>query len=87
MKELYPRWKERPIVPSYHALREMGGKFDLYDVLEILENGYDCQKTRRSKGTVERCMMRKGKVVKVVVVEARSDWVGGDVWLVAHVGD
>jgi hypothetical protein len=41
MRELYPRWRGRPIIPSYHALREMGGRFDLYDVLEILEKGYD----------------------------------------------
>jgi hypothetical protein len=86
MRELYPRWKRRPIIPSYHALKEMGWKFDLYDVLEILENGYDCQKSARKKGTVEKCMVLKGRQARVMVVEARSDWVGGDVWLLVHAG-
>jgi hypothetical protein len=86
MRELYPKWRGKPVIPSYHSLREMGGKFDLYDVLEILENGYNCQKAGRRKGTVEKCMVVKGKQIKVVVAEVNSNWVGGDVWLLVHVG-
>lgn len=87
MAEIYPKWRDRPVIPSYHAYKEMEGRFDLFDVVEILENGVECKKSRRGKGTVERCIERKGKIIKVVAVKTRSNWTGGDVWLIKHVGD
>ncbi|MEE8400747.1 MAG: hypothetical protein V3R86_01155 [Candidatus Hydrothermarchaeaceae archaeon] len=86
MEELYPKWKGKPVVPSYHAYREMENKFDLFDILEILEHGFDCQKSRRAKGTIERCVTKKGKLIRVIVVDTYSDWMGGNIWLIKHIG-
>jgi hypothetical protein len=86
MKELYPKWKGKPVIPSNHAYREMADRFELSDIVEILESGFDCQRSKRTKGTVEKCAIKKGKLVRVVVVEVHSDWVGGDIWLIKHVG-
>jgi hypothetical protein len=51
--------------------------FDLYDVLDILENGRNCARSRRQEGTFEKCLKRKGRTYKAVVV--RSMWAGCEV--------
>ncbi|MDI6655772.1 MAG: hypothetical protein QME59_07840 [Candidatus Hydrothermarchaeota archaeon] len=86
MEEIYPKWKGKPVVPSYHAAREMEGRFTLDDVVEILERGYDCPKSKRAKGTIEKCIKKKGKIIRIVAVEAYSTWIGGSVWLIKHIG-
>lgn len=53
MEEIYPKWKGKPIIPSYHAAREMEGRFTLDNIAEILEQGYDCPKSKRARGTIE----------------------------------
>ncbi len=64
----------------------MEGKFTLDDLIEILEHGYECSKSKRAEGTIEKCVKKKGKIIKVVAVEAYSTWIGGNVWLIKHVG-
>jgi len=62
---------------------------DLWDVVEILEEGYDCPRSQRKAGEVERCMKRGKKVVKVVVEkgEEMCDGERVEVWLLRHVGE
>jgi hypothetical protein len=86
MEEIYPKWKGKPVVPSYHAAREMEGRFTLDDVVEILERGYDCSKSKRARVTIEKCIRKKGKIIRIVAVEAYSTWIGGSVWLIKHIG-
>ncbi len=54
MEEIYPKWEGKPVIPSYHAAREMEGRFTLDDIVEILERGHDCQKSKRTRGTIEK---------------------------------
>jgi hypothetical protein len=50
MITIYPLYEGLPLVPTRAAITEMYKEaFDGYDVLSILENGYDCQKGKRSK--------------------------------------
>ena len=60
---------------------------DLYDVLEILQNGYDCPKSKRKEGIIEICLKKKKKIVKVVVVEDIWRWSDEKVWTITHVGE
>ena len=55
-------------------------------VLDILENGYDCQRSKRKKGTIERCKKAGKKIHKVVVVDSPQYWDDTEVWLITHVG-
>ena len=60
---------------------------DLFDVLEILEKGFDCSASKRRSGTVEKCIKKKSKVIKAVVVEDEWRWSGEKVWTITHVGE
>ncbi|MFQ6056984.1 MAG: hypothetical protein ACE5J3_13510, partial [Methanosarcinales archaeon] len=72
MASIYPKWKDRFVVPSLSAYRELGHLgLDLHDVVKILEHGVDCPIDKRKKGTFEKCMGFGKKYIKVVVVE---DW-------------
>jgi hypothetical protein len=59
-------------------------RFDLHDLLDILERGYECVRSKGAKGTVEKCLRRMGKTYKVVVVE--STYLGSPAWRIIHVG-
>jgi hypothetical protein len=79
------KWQDIQLVPTRAAHYElMDLNFDLYDVLDILEMGTDCERSRRAKGTIERCLRKKGKRYKVVVAE--STYLGESAWKIVHVG-
>jgi len=83
----YPYWKGRQIVPPlskevFYELLKLG--MDLNDVLFILENGFDCGEKRR-KNIIEKCLIRKNKVLKVVV-ELKVSKKGNEYWKIRHVG-
>ena len=64
-------------------------KLDLNDVSEILEKGYNCERSKRKKNIIERCIDRRGKTIKVVVVKTVSRYPDGfteEVWRLIHVG-
>jgi len=87
MNEIYPAWKKRSIIPTLSATRELLKlNLDLYDVLEILEDGFDCSKSKRKSGVFEQCIKKKNKIFKVVVVEDEWRWSGKKVWTLTHVG-
>ena len=44
-------------MPSRSAMDEMHDNgIDLVDVVEILEEGFDCSRSKRSENTMERCI-------------------------------
>ena len=60
---------------------------DLYDVLEVLEKGFEPQK--RKKDIVERCLVRGNKVIKAVVALNDRRHPEGDIehyWTLIHAG-
>ena len=61
-------------------------ELDISDVLEVLENGYDCPKGRRAAGTLERCLEKKQKELRVVVVKSYDYHLDTDAWIITHVG-
>lgn len=79
------QWHGRQLVPTQSAYYEMIDlRFDLYDVLDILERGYECERSKRAKGTIEKCLRSKGKTYKAVAVE--STYLGSPAWRIIHVG-
>ena len=88
MSEIYPKWQDKIVKPSRSADREIRRLcIDLDYIAKILEDGYDCPKSKRKKGTIERCYKMGKKTIKVVVVESVSYWNNEVVWLITHVGD
>jgi hypothetical protein len=82
---IYPEWKGLPVIPTKSALDELIKYYmDLEDVVRILELGYEF--TKRRKGTVEKCLNRKGEVIKVVVVQSYNYSLKTDCWVVKHIG-
>lgn len=87
MNDIYPTWKKCPLIPTLSATRELLKlNMDLYDVLKILEKGFDCTKSKRKSGVIERCVKKKNKIFKVVIVKDEWRWSGEKVWTITHVG-
>ena len=59
---------------------------DLDDVANILNEGYDCSRSKRRKGVLERCVNKGNKTIKVVVQKGIIELDGKDCWEVIHVG-
>ena len=79
--DLFPRYQNKGIKATKNAAEEMWQyKKDLFDVLEILENGYDCSSSKREKNVLEKCIQKGTTVFKVVVVDC------GDYFLTIHFG-
>ena len=85
--DIYPTYQERPIVPTKSAYHELADLLlNLFDVLDVLENGYDCSRSKRKKGKIERCLQLNNKVTRVVVAEGQfvypDGWIENVYWLI-----
>ncbi len=81
------RYKGLPLRPTRSVYNELKNlRMDLYDVLQILKDGYDCSTSGRKKGTFEKCLDFKNKTIKVVVVKSFEFWSKQEVYVIVHVG-
>ena len=71
-------YKGLRIEPTLNASRELikEGK-DLYYVVKILEDGYDCSASRRGKDIIEKCLKKSNKEYKAVLVETEVTYSDG----------
>lgn len=84
---IYPLYKGLPLVPSRSVAIELYNcNLILRDILGILEQGYDCAKSKRKKGIIERCLDRKRKTMRVVIARAYNYSLGYEAWVIIHVG-
>lgn len=71
-------YKGMRIEPTLSASRELAEEGrDLYDVLKILEEGYDCSASKRSKNIIERCWKKGNKEYKAVLAETEVTYPDG----------
>ena len=85
-KEFGVKWRGRFLRPSRHAIREMFHLgLRLHDLVEVLEEGMETGNPR-SKGIVERYVIRGKKIIKVVLMESYAHDIDEWVWMVRHVG-
>ena len=80
------RYRGLRIAVSDAAMRELmkEGK-SLFDVVEILESGYDAPR-KRKKSVVEKWLDKGAKTHCVVVGKDYSEALREDVWLLVHYG-
>ncbi|MBI2142776.1 hypothetical protein HYU20_00325 [Candidatus Woesearchaeota archaeon] len=75
-------WKGKPLIPTKKSLDEMSRhNVDMYKAKEILEEGFDCARSKRKSNIDERGVRRSGKIVKVVVADT------GSYYKIIHVGE
>ena len=78
---LFPKYQDKEIKATKTASDEMWHlKKDLWDVLDILERGYDCSTSRRKVNVIEKCIRKEKDIFKAVVVDC------GDYLLLIHFG-
>ncbi|MBI5036972.1 DUF4258 domain-containing protein [Candidatus Micrarchaeota archaeon] len=56
-----------PTMSAYRELEDLG--LDLTDVKEVLEDGFDCPKSKRKAGVLERCLRIGNKILRVVAAK------------------
>lgn len=78
---VYPKYKGKPVMPTKRTIEELEEEgLDLDDVVEILDEGFDCSRSAREENIEEKCIQRKKAIIKVVVENM------GDYWKLKHVG-
>lgn len=74
------------IVVTDAAMRELfKHEKTLYDVVEILETGYDAPR-KRKEGTIERWLDRGNKIFNAVVVRDYNEVMKEECWVLIHFG-
>lgn len=84
---MIPSFKGIQIIPSRAASDEMI-KYGLLmeDIIEILNDGYDCYRRKRKENIIERCIDKKEKTLKVVISKVYYYSLNEEVWILTHVG-
>ncbi|MBL7147517.1 MAG: hypothetical protein ISS82_01700 [Nanoarchaeota archaeon] len=78
---IFPRYQNKEIKSTKNASEEIWHlKKDLWDVLNILERGYDCSRSKRKANILEKCIKKGNNVFKAVVADC------GDYFLLIHFG-
>ena len=84
---MYPIIHCCPLILTRAAINELYRYgLDLFDVLDILEYGYDCSKQKRAKEIIEKCKDIKQKTIKVVIAKLFNFSLNCEVWVITHVG-
>lgn len=80
------KYKGLRIAVTDSAMRElMKEEKTLYDVVKILENGYDAPR-KRKKGIIEKWLDKGNKVFNVVIVKDYDEILKEDCWVLIHFG-
>jgi len=81
-----PAYQGLCIVVSDAAMRElMKHEKTLYDVVDILEHGYDAPRKRAST-VIERWLNKGAKTYNVVVAKDYSSSLAEECWILIHFG-
>lgn len=70
-----------------HASKEMSFLgMNHFEILKILEKGFDCQRSRRKENIREKCVIKRNRIIKVVAAKKHHSFFNEYVWLIIHVG-
>ena len=80
------KYKDLRIAISHSAMQELmqEGK-TIYDVVEILENGYDAPR-KRKEGTIEKWLDKGKKTYNAVIAKDYHEILKEDCWVLIHFG-
>jgi len=84
---MFPKFRGLTLIPSRSASDELIElRLTLEHALDILNEGYDCFRSKRKKNIVEKCVDRKRKTIKAVAAKAYDSSLDEEVWVLTHVG-
>lgn len=87
MHGIYPKFEGLPIIPSAAADKELAKQnMLLSEIVKVLEEGYDCSRSKRKKDVLERCIKQGKKTRKAVVAKSYNYTLDSECWLLIHVG-
>ena len=80
------KYKDLRIAVSHSAMQELmqEGK-TIYDVVEILEDGYDAPR-KRKEGTIEKWLDKGKKTYNAVIAKDYHEILKEDCWVLIHFG-
>lgn len=68
--DVFPKYQSKELKATKEAADELNQfRHDLWDIVEILESGYDCASSRRKGNVAEKCIRKGDDVYKAVVVD------------------
>lgn len=80
------RYERLRIAVSHSAMSElMKENKTLRDVIEILEQGYDAPRKRKT-GTIEKWLNEGRKVFNVVIIKSYDEIMKEECWVLVHFG-
>ncbi len=80
------RYQGLRIAVTNAAMRElMNEGFTLFDIVEILETGYDAPR-KRKEGTIEKWLDRGTKTYNVVIAKDYDEIMKEECWALIHFG-
>ena len=80
------KYKGFRIAISDSAMRElMQESKTIYDVVKVLENGYDAPR-KRKEGTIEKWLDKGKKTYNAVIVKDYHEILKEDCWVLIHFG-
>ena len=86
----YVQWKEKRLELTHSAYRELTELgLDMLEIVYVLDNGFNCSESKRKKGTIEKCIVKGKKLLRVVIKEWDYDYPNGeleDVLRIIHIG-
>mgnify|MGYP001614017211 CR=1 FL=1 len=78
---IFPRYQNKDLKATKNSSEELWQlKKDLWDVLKILEKGYECSASRRKANIIEKCIKKGNDIFKAVVADC------DDYFLLIHFG-
>lgn len=80
------KYKGLKIIVSDSAMRELiKHEKSLYEILDILEEGYDAPR-QRAEGTEEKWLDKGNKTFNVVICKDYNEVLNEEVWVLIHFG-
>ena len=77
---IYPKYRRKMLLPTRSAYIELEKlSLDLFNVQEVLEDGYDCHRSKREKGKIEKCLKTGKKAIRIVIAEGDFQYPDGKV--------
>src|SRR3989338_5436348 len=79
--DIFPKYQSKELKATKEAADElMQFGCELWDVIKILESGYNCASSRRKENITEKCLRKRNDVYKAVVDDC------GGYMLLIHLG-
>jgi len=87
LEVIAPEWNGLPVITTRAAAYELDRlHFNIPDAIGVLEDGYDCARSKRKKNVLEKCVKKGNKAIKIVAARCYNNFLKKEAWLIIHAG-